>query len=75
MSATIQEEHQDGYKGEEDQPEDLAGNQRTQLFDCAQGLENPIQDTEDTDPEGAADQREHNELPAAAVRALLTQPL
>ena len=68
-------QHQDGYKGEQDEAQDLAGNQRTQLFDRAQGLENPIQHAEDADPERPADQREHNELAGAAVGALLTQAL
>src|SRR5204863_6686317 len=67
--------HQNGDEREQDQPEDFSGNQRAQLLDCSQALQDPIQHAEHAGPECAAHERQDDQLPCAALGAFLAQPL
>ncbi len=68
-------EHEDRDKRQEDESEDLSGNQRSELLDRTQALQDLEQHTEDARPEQASDDRQDDELAGAAAGALLTQPL
>src|SRR2546427_1274183 len=58
-------EDQDGDKGKQNQPENLAGNERSQLLDFPQISQYQVQHPEDAGPERPADDDQDDELPAA----------
>src|SRR6185312_6678884 len=68
-------EHQDGDEGQQNEAKNFSGNQRAELFDRAQAAQDAKQHVEHEPPERATDQREQNELAAAAARALLANAL
>src|SRR4029077_13119026 len=68
-------EYQDGYEGEQDQAENLAGNERSQLLDFPQIPQNQVQHAEDAGPERPADDDQDDELAAATLLPFLAQPL
>src|SRR5262249_44918176 len=61
--------------GEQDQAEDLPRNERAQLLDRPQALQDPVQHAEHPRPERAADERQYDQLAGAAAGALFAQPL
>src|SRR5436190_5645113 len=68
-------QHQDGYEGKQNEPEDLARDERSQLFDSAEIAQDEKQHAEDACPERPSDNDQNDELAAAALGALFTQPL
>src|SRR6266550_4604019 len=68
-------QHQDGYEGKQNEPEDLARDERSQLFDSAEIAQDEKQHAEDACPERPTDNDQNDELAAAALGALFPQPL
>src|SRR5947208_2925834 len=68
-------QHQDGYEGKQNEPEDLARDERSQLFDSAEIAQDEKQHAEDACPERPSDNDQNDELAAAALGALFPQPL
>src|SRR6266568_3190886 len=60
---------------EQDQAEDFSRDQRPQLLDRTQRLQDLVQDAKDAEPERPRDDRQNDELPGAAAGALFAQPL
>src|SRR6266508_1393068 len=65
----------DDAERQEYESEHLSGNQRSELLDRTQALQDLEQHTEDARPEQPSDDREDDELAGAAAGALLTQAL
>src|SRR5260370_29752130 len=68
-------EHENGDEGEQDQSQYLSRDQRPQLLHRAQAFQDLVQDAKDPEPERPRNDRQEDELPGAAARALLADPL
>src|SRR5207247_575067 len=68
-------QHEDADEREEHDPEDLAGEQRPEVFHAAEVLEDPVEDGEHADPEGEPHEGQDEQLGRAPAGALFADPL
>src|SRR5213594_3550358 len=68
-------QHENADEREEHDPEDLAGEQRPEVFHAAEVLEDPVEDGEYADPEGQPHEGQDEQLGRAPAGALFADPL